>query len=109
MSEKPFDFTTTLQELDAGVFVAKLTKAIKEVTLGTVEHNKKGKVTISLEFKRIGESNQIMLSHKLSYSQPTERGSRGEDNETSTALYVAGNGAITIMPDTQQGLFTTED
>jgi len=109
MSEK-FDFTLTMQELDAGIFASKLSAAIKEAALGTITHSKQGKVTLTFTMKRIGESNQLMLAHKMSYSQPTARGSRGEESETSTALYVAGNGAVSVMPDTQDSLdFNHED
>lgn len=105
-----FDFTKTLQELDAGVFASKLTEAIKDVALGVVTHSKVGSVTIELKMKRLGESNQIMLDHTLKYSRPTLRGKVGEENATSTTLYVAGNGAISIMPETQTGFnFETEE
>ena len=105
-----FDFTTVLQELDAGVFASKLSQAVRDVALGAVTHSKPGKVVIELTMKRLGESNQIMLEHNLKYSKPTLRGKAGEENSTSTALYVAGNGAISIMPDTQTGFqFDKED
>ncbi|HHS83677.1 MAG TPA: hypothetical protein ENK38_01970 [Gammaproteobacteria bacterium] len=108
-SEK-FDFTLTMQELDAGIFASKLSEAIKESALGVVTHGKQGKVTLTFTMKRIGGSSQIMLSHKMAYTKPTLRGSKGEESETETPLYVSGNGATTIMPDTQIGFeFNKED
>jgi hypothetical protein len=32
----------TLQEFDAGIFVNKVTEALKQAALGTVQHGKKG-------------------------------------------------------------------
>lgn len=103
-----FDFSETLTELDAGLFVSKLSHAIAECALGVVEHGRKGKVKIEFTLQRIGDSHQIQLQHALSYRAPTRRGSRTEEDQTSTPLHVGKGGALTIMPDTQSSLFTQD-
>jgi len=108
MSTKTPDFTDTLNELDAGLFSAKVSAAVAEAALATVEHGDKGKsarITIELTMKRIGDSSQIDLTHKLSYSRPTKRGKASEEDTTSTPLFVGRHGALGIAPEHQMQLF----
>jgi len=104
MTDDKFNFTETLQDLDAGVFAAKISQAVRDVAMGVVAHDKAGKVVIELNMKRIGESSQIMLEHTLKYTKPTMKGKVTEDNTTGTALYVGRGGTVSIMPDTQEML-----
>jgi len=55
MAQQP-NFITTLDDLDAGIVTAKLSKILAEVALGVIEHSKQGKVVLTLDMKRIGES-----------------------------------------------------
>lgn len=109
MSEKkPYDFTETLQDLDAGVFSQKLSRAIEEVAQGVVAHGdggKAGKVTVEFQMKRIGESMQVQMSHKLAYQRPTKRGKQSEEDTTITALYYSPNTGLSIMPNNQVDAF----
>lgn len=104
--DQTYDFTETLQDLDAGVFVQKLSRAVQEAAEATVyqgDNNKKGKVTVELTMKRIEGSQQLALEHKLIYEKPTRRGKSREEDSTSTALYVGQRGRLSIMPDADTG------
>jgi len=100
------DAATVLNDLNAGAFSQKVTAALAEVALGTILHGKVGKVAISLEFKQIENSDQVAITHKLTYSKPTEKGKVTEENTTSTPMFVGKGGLLSIMPDTQESLFS---
>ena len=53
---------------------------------------------------RIGESNQVTLTHAVEFKVPTLRGTRSETDATQTPLHVARDGRLTLLPDTQIGL-----
>lgn len=78
----------TLGELDAGIFTAKVTSALKLVSLGVIENRKKGQVTIVLDLEQIGDSSSVQVK--------------------STPMYVDGNGYLTISPQTQNDLFAAD-
>ncbi len=108
MSEQQYDFGETLGDLDAGVFLNKVSQAVKDVALGVVAHGdgkRKGKVTIELTIARIGESMQVEMAHKLAYDRPTKRGKQSEEDTTTTALYVKPQGGLSIMPNDQVDAF----
>src|SRR5512138_3809285 len=103
-----YDFTETLGELDAGVFASKLSRAVADTALGVMtngDKGKKGKVTITLEFSRIGESSQVNVDHTLVYSKPTKRGKSSEEDTTQTTFYVGRGGHLSIVPHNQGQLF----
>jgi len=102
------DFTETLQELDAGILVSKLSNALANTALGVLQHNKKGKVILTIDLDRIGESSQINVSHKIVYQQPTLRGKSMEEDTTVTPMHVNKHGHMSIAPDTQLDLFKTK-
>lgn len=106
--EQTYDFTSTLADLDAGVFLQKISKAVRDTAVGVVAHGdkgRKGKVVIELSMQRIGESAQVALAHKLHFERPTKRGKSVEEDTTETALYVGRGGALSIVPETQGKLF----
>lgn len=108
MSEKPeekMDLAEFLEELDAGVFANKVTSALKATALGVAtwgDKGRKGSVTVTFDMKRIGESNQVELTHAIKYSRPTKRGKTTEDDATQTPLHVGAGGKLSLFPDTQQ-------
>lgn len=102
------DLSDILQELDAGVFLAKATKAVEEAALSTIEYGdakKLGEVTIKFKFKRIGDSAQVHVEHCIAYKRPTRNGKATEENTTSTPLYVGRNGRLSIVPESQLDAF----
>ncbi len=98
----------TLGELDAGIFTAKVTSALKLVSLGVIENCKKGQVTIVLDLEQIGDSSSVQVKSTLKYNKPTKNGKATEENTTSTPMYVDGNGYLTISPQTQNDLFAAD-
>ncbi|WIX34117.1 hypothetical protein QO259_05500 [Salinicola sp. JS01] len=95
------NFAELLDDLDGGVFHQKLGHALSAVALGVVQNGKAGKVTITLDVKQIATSRQVDVSHKLTFTEPTAKGKRSEENTTSTPLYVGKNGKLTLFPENQ--------
>lgn len=102
MNEKPSD--NVLEELDAGLFQTKIQKAIGSVALGVVNSRKKGTVTVTFTMTQIGDSNQVNMTHQIKHTVPTPKGKVSEEHATQTALYVSGQGKLTLFPDTQTSL-----
>ncbi len=106
---KPTDISDFMNSLNAGVFARQVGAALSEAGAGVVDHGKKGKVVISFELARIGESNQVKVNHKLDYLVPTKRGSRREDVALDTPMYVTANGLELFQTDPTAQLFSKED
>lgn len=98
-----------IANLNAGVFSDQLGKALSAVAGAVVDHDKKGKVVVTFEMSKIGESHQVKVTHKLDYTEPTKRGSRREDTALDTPMHVTEKG-LQLFPDNPtNGLFTPED
>lgn len=108
MAQQTPHFGQTLEELDAGVLLHKLSRAAADVALGVIEHGKKGKITLTLDFDRIGESSQVNVSHKISYQKPTRRGKATEEDTTVTPMHVNKHGHLSVAPDYQADIFNTK-
>ena len=106
---KPTDVTDFINNLNAGVFSQQVAVALSAVAAGVVEHHKKGKVTISFDIQQIGESNQVKITHKLDFAQPTKRGQKREDTVLDTPMYVTANGLELYMTDPTGQLFSRDD
>lgn len=104
MEQKHQAFGDIVGEFDAGVFEEKVTAALREAAQGAIAHRKKGKVTLKFDLKPIGDSNQVNVTHTLSYTKPKAKGSLTEDDTTSTPMHVSRSGHLSIFPDTQQSL-----
>lgn len=66
-----------LGELDAGVFMNKIAAALNTTALGVLNNGNKGKVVLTFDFERMGnsvEEKRVKIKHKLNYSTPTPRG-----------------------------------
>ena len=97
--------STFFEDLDAGVFAEKLGAVLSDVAAGVIDQAKPGKVQITLDFKRIGNSYQVAVSHKLAYTKPTARGKISEENSTETPMHVGSGGAMTLFPENQGAMF----
>lgn len=95
--------------LNAGVFNGTLGAALSAVAGAVVDHGKKGKVVITLDMSRIGESHQVNITHKLAWSEPTKRGSRSEDNALDTPMFVTEKGLQLFADNPTANLFTKQD
>jgi len=94
-----------IESLDIGIFEKKLSKALSEVAAAVVAHDRPGKVSITFDIKPLGSGAQVMVNHKLAFTQPRSKGNITEDNTTNTPMYVGKMGDMTIMPDNQTKMF----
>lgn len=111
MSEAPYNFIETLEEFDAGTFSGKLSRAVADVSLGVMtngDKGKKGKIVITLDISRVGETSQVNIDHTVAYSKPTKRGKSSEEDTTATVMYVGRGGTLSVVPRTQGNLFATK-
>lgn len=106
--ETEFDAIEMLGDLDAGVFMQKVSHALRTVALAVCEHDRKGKVVFELELDKMGDSRQVILSHTLKLLKPTRRGKASEEDTTNTPMYVGAKGELSIMPFKQGDLFKNE-
>ena len=100
------DVSTFLGDLDGGVFIQKLARALSEVAGGVVDNNDKGRIDIQLNLKRIGQSYQVNIGHTLKYTVPTLRGKISEEDTTETPMHVNTGGRLSIFPENQHQMFT---
>lgn len=105
MNQKQQSFSTLVDDLDAGVFAQKVTAALAEAALGVAHTGKKGKVVLTFDLARIGDANQVQLTHGLRYIKPTNKGKVTEEDTTSTPLHVGPRGHLTLFPESQPQLF----
>lgn len=79
-----------LGELDAGVFMNKIAAALNTTALGVLNNGNKGKVVLTFDFERMGnsvEEKRVKIKHKLNYSTPTPRGKASEEDTTETPMW----------------------
>lgn len=97
--KKMTDANQFLADLEGGVFAAKIGAAITEAARGTINWDKQSQVVITLGLKRLGNSRQVMVEHKLSFVQPRERGKITEEETTETPMYVNADGTVTAFAE----------
>lgn len=98
-----------LGELDAGVFINKIAGALNTAALGVLNNGSKGKVVLTFDIDRMGnsiEEKRVMIKHKLQYITPTLRGKVSEEDTTETPMFVNRGGKLTILQEDQGNLFT---
>ncbi|HCB0044705.1 TPA: hypothetical protein MYL10_003828 [Klebsiella pneumoniae] len=98
-----------LGELDAGVFINKIAGALNNAALGVLNNGSKGKVVLTFDIDRMGnsiEEKRVMIKHKLQYITPTPRGKVSEEDTTETPMFVNRGGKLTILQEDQGNLFT---
>lgn len=94
-----------LENLNAGIFSAAAEHAMAEVALATVTTGKKGTVTMTFDFRQIGQSSQVAITHTLKFKKPKLRGSVVEDTQAETPLHVEAGGKLTLFPTKSGDLF----
>ena len=102
---KQTDAPQFIADLSGGNFAQQLGIAISEVAQGVVANGKKGKVQVTIDVSRIGESNQVNISHTLAYVEPTAKGKRSEDTTSETPMYLNNDGSVTIFANHTKQLF----
>lgn len=98
MTASKDNITTLLGDLNGGVFLEQIETAMREAALGVAHTGKKGKVVITLDLERIGESMQVECAHKLQFVRPTQKGKKIEESVSTTPLYVSGKGMLSLFP-----------
>jgi len=86
-------------ECNAGILTDKLALALSDAALSQLNHgigSKKAKVALEFTFQQMGDNEQVIVSHKLSTSNPTKRGKKFEEDVTDTAFFVGKGGQLTI-------------
>lgn len=105
---KPTDPGEFIANCNAGAFAHQIARALSDVAAGVVDHGKKGKVTITFDISRIGESHQVKVNHKLDFIIPTKRGQKREDTALDTPFYVTAEGLQLFAENPTNGLFNRE-
>lgn len=98
-----------LGELDAGVFLNKISAALNATALGVLNNGGKGKVVLEFDLDRLSnsvEEKRVSIKHKLKFVTPTPRGKVSEEDTTETPMYVGKGGKLTILQEDQGQLFT---
>lgn len=86
-------------ECNAGILNDKLALALSDAAMAQLNHgigSKKAKVSLEFTFQQMGDNEQVIVSHKLSTSNPTKRGKKFEEDITDTAFFVGKGGQLTI-------------
>ncbi|WP_279047297.1 hypothetical protein [Cedecea davisae] len=97
-----------LEELDAGVFINKIAASLNNTALGVLNNGGKGKVVLTFDLERMGnsvEEKRVKIKHKLQYTTPTPRGKATEEDTTETPMWVNRGGKLTILQEDQGQLF----
>jgi hypothetical protein len=106
MKDSITDFAEILGEMNGGVLVQQAGTAASDIAANicAIDKKRKGKLTIELEFERIGDSNQVSIKHKIKTLVPKPRGKVSEEIEGETPFHVGPRGKITLFPNAQTSL-----
>lgn len=93
-----------LEDLSGGKFHRKLGVILSEVAKAVIDADTakqaKGKVTLSFDLVRVGETAQLVIGHDIKYDRPTLTGRRIENSNDATYMYTDINGNISLtQPD----------
>ena len=98
---KPTNVPQFISELGAGVVEEKLAHMISEVATQVVALDKMGEITLNIKLKKLGDSDQLKVEHKLAYKRPKKRGSISEDDTQESMMWVNEGGNVTQFPENQ--------
>lgn len=77
-------------------------RALNTAALGVLNNGSKGKVVLTFDIDRMGnsiEEKRVMIKHKLQYITPTPRGKVSEEDTTETPMFVNRGGKLTILQE----------
>jgi len=92
-------------DLDGGTFEHMLSVALSQTAAAVVDHEKRGKVTITLDLERIPGTHQVRIGHTLKYTKPTSLGKTADEAIGATVLHVGKYGALSLA----QGSLLTDE
>lgn len=93
-----------LGEFDGGQYVLMLARALGSVASSVIDNDRKGKITLELDFSRIKKTHQVAIKHSLKFQRPTMDGEAGEKVSRETVMHVGKFGKLSIMPEAQMSL-----
>lgn len=90
------DVPEFITDLDGGQFEVMLSTALSRVCAAVVDHERKGKVTVTFDIQKIPGTYQVRIGHGVKFSNPTSMGMQSEEVETATVLHVGKGGALSL-------------
>jgi hypothetical protein len=94
------DVESFVTDLEGGLAAQQLSVALSETAAAVVDHNKKGSVTLKLDFELIKGTRQVRVEHKVTFERPTSTGKAGETASGASVLHVSKGGRLTLaQPD----------
>lgn len=98
------DVESFITDLEGGLAAQQLSVALSESAAAVVDFDKKGSVTLKLEFEHIKGTRQVRVAHKVSFERPTNTGTASETASGATVLHVSKGGRLTLaQPDLLEG------
>ena len=97
----PTEINQFVNDMNGGVFAEKISRALSDVAAGVMDNGGTGKVTLEFNIKRVGETYQVKIDHKLAHKRPTANGDQSENNTTATLMHVGVGGSMTLFPVSQ--------
>lgn len=105
MSKAPVtDFSGLLLELNGGVYSQMIDRAISDIAANVCTHGGEGEMVLKLKVKRIGQGNQVHMTHSLKASTPKATGKDISERTSETPLHVGPGGVLTLFPNAQTKL-----
>lgn len=100
------DVQDFLDSLEGGVLHEALGSILSDVAQAVRNNDgkAKGKIALTLSFEKFGDS-QVMVTHKLDFKKPTNKGSITEDRASQTPMFVNKGGELTLFQKDQDDLF----
>ena len=106
------DIEHMLNTMNAGVFKEKIEASLNAAAAGVVNvpRKAKAKVQITLTIEQVGDGSQVIVSHQLSSTIPTNRGQKSEVDVTETPYFVGRGGKLTFNQpeENDQGQYSLE-
>lgn len=99
------DVAEFITDLDGGQFERMLSIALSQVAAGTCDNDGKGEVNVKFTFSKVPGASQVICTHQLKFSRPTQGGRASEETSRKTALHVGKFGRLTLAPENQMAMF----
>lgn len=85
-----------ITDLDGGTFEHMLSVALSQTAAAVTDHDKVGKVTITLDVERVPGTHQVRIGHTLKYTKPTSLGKTSDEASSFTVMHVGKYGALSV-------------
>lgn len=84
--------------LGAGITEEQLQHILSECAAAVINcpnKKKKAKLTLTLDMQQYGNNDQVLVTSKLAYTTPTEKGDKSENTTEDTLYFVGYGGKLT--------------